>query len=98
MEWVKIARSFHLIGHAIHASGRGTISVVDPGYAWSGDAGESGHRRTAKKWPPTSSASAMRQGTASTAVMLHLRSCYVSKAAILTVPVHPVPVENRSPA
>jgi hypothetical protein len=33
-----------------------------------------------------------------TGVMLHLRSCYVSKAAILTVPVQPVPVENRSPA
>ena len=32
------------------------------------------------------------------AVMLHLRSCYVSKAAILTVPVQPVPAENRSPA
>jgi hypothetical protein len=32
------------------------------------------------------------------AVMLHLRSCYVSKAAILTVPVLFVPVENRSPA
>jgi hypothetical protein len=32
------------------------------------------------------------------AVMLHLRSCYVSKAAILTVPVSLVPVENRSPA
>ena len=32
------------------------------------------------------------------AVMLHLRSCYVSKAAILTVPALPVPVENRSPA
>jgi hypothetical protein len=31
-------------------------------------------------------------------VMLHLRSCYVSKAAILTVPVQPVSVENRSPA
>ena len=31
-------------------------------------------------------------------VMLHLRSCYVSKAAILTIPVQPVPVENRSPA
>jgi hypothetical protein len=31
-------------------------------------------------------------------VMLHVRSCYVSKAAILTVPVQPVPVENRSPA
>ncbi len=32
------------------------------------------------------------------AVMLHLRPCYVSKAAILTVPVHVVPTENRSPA
>jgi len=32
------------------------------------------------------------------AVMLHLRSCYVSKAAILTIPVQSVPVENRSPA
>jgi hypothetical protein len=31
-------------------------------------------------------------------VMLHLRACYVSKAAILTVPVQPVPAENRSPA
>jgi hypothetical protein len=32
------------------------------------------------------------------AVMLHLRSCYVSKAAILTIPGPSVPVENRSPA
>jgi hypothetical protein len=32
------------------------------------------------------------------AVMLHLLSRYVSKAAILTVPALPVPVENRSPA
>jgi len=32
------------------------------------------------------------------AVMLHLRACYVSKAAILTTPAHFVPVENRSPA
>jgi hypothetical protein len=32
------------------------------------------------------------------AVMLHLRSRYVSKAAILTVPILFVPVENRSPA
>jgi hypothetical protein len=31
-------------------------------------------------------------------VMLHLRARYVSKAAILTIPVQPVPVENRSPA
>ena len=32
------------------------------------------------------------------AVMLHLRACHVSKAAILTIPAHRVPVENRSPA
>jgi hypothetical protein len=32
------------------------------------------------------------------AVMLHLRARYVSKAAILTIPVPSVPVENRSPA
>jgi hypothetical protein len=32
------------------------------------------------------------------AVMLHLRFCYVSKAAILTIPIPPVSVENRSPA
>src|SRR5258708_15312898 len=31
-------------------------------------------------------------------VVLHLRSRYVSKAAILTIPVRPVPGENRSPA
>src|ERR1700738_2589233 len=35
---------------------------------------------------------------AACAVMLHLRACYVSKAAILTIPVLLVPVENRSPA
>ena len=32
------------------------------------------------------------------AVMLHLRGCHASKAAILTVPAPRVPVENRSPA
>jgi hypothetical protein len=31
-------------------------------------------------------------------VMLRLRFCYVSKAAILTVPTPLVSVENRSPA
>jgi hypothetical protein len=35
---------------------------------------------------------------AAAAVMLRLRARYVSKAAILTVPAQPVPVENRSPA
>ena len=32
------------------------------------------------------------------AVMLHLRSLYVSKSAILTISALSVPVENRSPA
>jgi hypothetical protein len=31
-------------------------------------------------------------------VMLHLRACYVSKAAILTISAPLVSVENRSPA
>jgi hypothetical protein len=31
-------------------------------------------------------------------VMLHLRACHASKAAILTIPAFRVPVENRSPA
>src|SRR5215475_14100268 len=31
-------------------------------------------------------------------VMLHLRSLYVSKAAILTISAFSMPVENRSPA
>jgi hypothetical protein len=35
---------------------------------------------------------------AGAAVMLHLRLCYVSKAAILPVPVQVVLTENRSPA
>jgi hypothetical protein len=40
----------------------------------------------------------VRQGIANCAVMLRLHSRYVSKAAILPVPVPLVPVENRSPA
>jgi len=31
-------------------------------------------------------------------VMLHLRACHASKAAILTIPARSLPVENRSPA
>jgi hypothetical protein len=38
------------------------------------------------------------KAVAGAAVMLHLRLCYVSKAAILTVPVQVVLTENRSPA
>jgi hypothetical protein len=50
-----------------------------------------------KNGPPTSWQPTCDKASPATAVMLHLRSCYVSKAAILTVPAHPVPVENRSP-
>jgi hypothetical protein len=39
----------------------------------------------------------MRHGAAVADVMLHLRSRYVSKAAILTIAVFSIPVENRSP-
>jgi hypothetical protein len=38
------------------------------------------------------------QASPDVAVMLHLRFRYVSKAAILTLPVQLVSVENRSPA
>jgi heme A synthase len=40
----------------------------------------------------------LRHGAAAADVMLHLRSRYVSKAAILTIMVLSIPVENRSPA
>jgi len=40
----------------------------------------------------------VRQGIAGARVMLHLRDCHASKAAILTIPAFHVPVENRSPA
>jgi hypothetical protein len=46
---------------------------------------------------PSGSRQPVRQGMPAASVMLHLRSCYVSKAAILTIPVRSVPVENRSP-
>jgi hypothetical protein len=55
-----------------------------------GNAGRSGFRAMPK--------SSRDMASPSMGVMLHLRACYVSKAAILTVPVQPVPVENRSPA
>lgn len=40
----------------------------------------------------------MRHRIAGCVVVLHLRARYVSKAAILTLSGHTVPVENRSPA
>jgi hypothetical protein len=51
-------------------------------------------QKVIRGWLDTTCDTASRKG----GVMLRLRFCYVSKAAILTVPVHHVLVENRSPA
>jgi hypothetical protein len=86
--------------HGTYAFEVGTIAFVDDQRArWSGQDGggiapeessrmsvEDHHRWRCDKASPA------------VAVMLHLRACYVSKAAILTVPVQVVPTENRSPA
>jgi hypothetical protein len=56
-------------------------------------------RKTALKNPVCGAVKSMcDKASPARAVMLHLRACYVSKAAILTIPAHFVPVENRSPA
>ena len=67
-------------------------SAAQPSAAESpdGNAGRTGFRAVSK--------SCRDMASPWVGVMLHLRSCYVSKAAILTVPVQLVPVENRSPA
>ena len=101
LEGLKAARVFHSIGHADHASACGTISVIGARARWvrvRAKGGESVAIELAEKWPANIGQAACDKASPATAVMLHLRSCYVSKAAILTVPVHPVPVENRSPA
>lgn len=90
---------FPPVGHGSHAMVAGTIvrlldgKVTQAGTAAKFAAPDSrqkasgGHfKRTCDKASPAA------------AVMLHLRSCYVSKAAILTSPVLSVPVVNRSPA
>ena len=47
---------------------------------------------------PRNEKCSVRQAIAHKRVMLHLRACHASKAAILTISVPHVPVENRSPA
>jgi hypothetical protein len=90
---------FPPIGHGSHAAAAGTnVRLMDSRAAAIGKAAKfaapdsrqkaaAGHfKRTCDKASPAA------------AVMLHLRSCYVSKAAILTSPALSVPVVNRSPA
>jgi hypothetical protein len=88
-----------------HATIAGTISADEDGFL--NTAPEAGRRDSGGgrecsgrccESPVRVSANCVRHRIAASRVMLHLRSCYVSKAAILTVPAPPVPVENRSPA
>jgi hypothetical protein len=99
-----LALPFHRPAHAAMHFGNGTIT---DGWEAAGRAGHARIRRFAgakadagmpkiglrRAWE-----NGLRQAIGRSAVMLHLRSRYVSKAAIFTVPVLPAPVENRSPA
>jgi|SoimicMinimDraft_4_1059732.scaffolds.fasta_scaffold409272_1 hypothetical protein len=94
-------RLFRPIEHAGHAAGRGTIALIDDDDKGSMVGFAGGEQATADPLKMTSGQP--QQATCDiaspvAAVMLHLRACYVSKAAILTIPVRAVPVENRSPA
>ena len=91
---------FPPVGHGSHARAAGTNVRARERRATNGDrkgrqicgagfAAEASGGRLPKTCDKASPAAA---------VMLHLRSCYVSKAAILTSPALSVPVVNRSPA
>src|SRR5882724_3492331 len=87
-----------------HAFEVGMIPFLDDQRAWWSDQ-DGGRNRVGRIASEESSRMSgedhrrWRCGKASpAAVMLHLRACYVSKAAILTVPVQVVPTEYRSPA
>jgi len=53
-------------------------------------------RNRLQQWSENPSSRPSHATFSSVAVMLRLRFRYVSKAAILKLPVQPVPVENRS--
>jgi hypothetical protein len=93
-------RTFRGAGHATHAFEGGTAFRVADGKQaiGSGCPAEYASARGHGKSRATERNLAGEQAAPSPAVMLHLRACYVSKAAILTALVQPVSVENRSPA
>ena len=83
MEGLKAAPMFHSIGHADHASARGTISVIGArgrGPRVRAKGAESVAVELAEKWPANIGQAACDKASPAIAVMLHLRSCYVSKA------------------
>jgi len=68
MEWVKLARLFHSIGHAAHASACGTISAIGARGRWVDvrtKGGKSVAAKLAEKWAGNILATHMRQGIAS---------------------------------
>jgi hypothetical protein len=91
------------MAHGAHANTGGTnardADASDQGRG--GDANRGRWFAAKKRWkigPGGSLKLTCDKASPARAVMLHLRACYVSKAAILTIPTHFVPVENRSPA
>ena len=89
----------HVSVHSRHANTPGTNSPLGEGCGVAArERAKFGRAELAQNSLQLDLKNDMRQGIAGAAVMLHLRSCYVSKAAILTIPAPLVPVENRSPA
>jgi hypothetical protein len=86
--------------HKAHAFKSGTIAVAADGEldVLLGRGAESAAADSLENSLEESALDECDTRSRAAAVMLHLRFCYVSKAAILTVPVQSVPTENRSPA
>jgi hypothetical protein len=90
---------FRPVSRCIHASERGTIFVVlvEPvGTTMKKCGGELLTPRHGSRTPIARKA--CDKAKPPCLVVLHLRARYVSKAAILTLPIRFVSVENRSPA
>ena len=99
IEWLAAADRSRASAHGGHAFAGGTM-------AYRNDRGSTSNVAVSSEFAAPGLLQSRRSIGATTAhatryrpafVMLHLRSCYVSKAAILTIPVRSVPVENRSP-
>jgi hypothetical protein len=87
--------------HLAHAAMHSTMERISPGLPPAQFDPPATESRPPTRWKIASEIHRhMTRDKASpdVAVMLHLRSCYVSKAAILTLPVQLVSVENRSPS
>jgi hypothetical protein len=76
----------------------GTISKMGPGKTVGAADRSEASIRAVRICSKTADQGEMTRLRDHVGVMLHLRSLYVSKAAILTISAFSVPVENRSPA